>query len=194
MTAPRSLLLALLGSLALGVSCYSEQLPPSTYRFACDADTDCDAGEICRRGLCERPCHQATAQEDCPFEDGYATCFNGACANTCELGAGRCPGDYECIDLGLEAGGGFGGPSEPVGLCGLECDPADDDICPEGEICVDAFGLGACVVDCSAGQDCPSGYFCLFGVCAPEGTEIPMGDTSGSGGAIDPGDDSEVLR
>ena len=89
MTATRTLVAALGLSTALGISCYSEQLEPPTYRYPCDSDADCTSEEVCRRGLCERPCNDlevllalAVESDDppCPFEDGYAGCYNGACA------------------------------------------------------------------------------------------------------------------
>lgn len=197
MTATRSLAAALAFGSVLGISCYSEPQPPSTYRYACDADGDCGDDEVCRRGRCERPCTQLTSSDDCPFEDGYVGCYNGACASTCELDKGYCPSGQECIDLGIDLSGGGspfgGGSSAAVGLCGLQCD-ADDDICPEGEICVAEFG--ACVVDCSQGQACPTDYTCFFGLCAPS-TGFPSSEDSGGGSSggtgmgADPYDDEE---
>lgn len=216
MTATRLLAAALALGSVLGISCYSEPLPPSTYRYACDGDGDCSSAEICRRGLCERPCTQlevaaAALTEDpsddpCPSEDGYALCFNGVCASTCAVGEGFCATGQECIDLGLDLGGGgnpFGGGSDAtIGICGLQCDAADNaDICPEGEVCVAEFG--ACAVDCSQGQACPNGYTCFFGVCAPDdgGSAPGGGESDGSGGAseggsmgADPADDDEDRR
>lgn len=181
MTATRSLAAALgLGSV-LGLGCYSEPLPPSTYRYSCDGDGDCSDVEFCRNGRCERRCTQLTAEDDCPAEEGYALCFNGACASTCGLGGNYCPSGQECIDLGLSAGGGspFGGSDVAVGICGLQCDDGENaDICPEGEVCVAQFG--ACAVDCSQGQACPEGYSCFFGLCAPE-EGFPTSDGSGGG-------------
>jgi hypothetical protein len=201
MTATRSLAAALALGSVLGISCYSEPLPPSTYRYACEGNGDCLDDEICRRGLCERPCTQldeaaARLTEDpsddpCPREEGYAFCFNGACASTCEVGANFCAPGQECIDLGLDLGGGgnpFGGGSDaPIGICGVKCDDADNaDVCPEGEVCVTQFG--ACAVDCSQGQACPDGYTCFFDVCAPD-------DGSGQGSmGIGPTDDEERRR
>jgi hypothetical protein len=185
----RSLAAAVALGSFLGSSCYSEPLPPSTYRYACDADDDCNADEICRRGLCERPCTQlevaagAATDDDpsddpCPLESGYATCFNGACASTCAVGSSFCPSGQECIDLGLDLGGGgglFGGGSdEEIGICGIMCEPGDD-ICPEGEVCI----IGFCAIDCSQGQACPDANSCVSGVCVPDGF-LPTDDGSGS--------------
>lgn len=179
MTATRSLAAALALGSALGISCYSEPLQPSTYRFACEADGDCNSNETCRQGRCERPCTQLTAANDCPQEEGFAACFNGACASTCAVGSDFCPPNQECIDLGLDLSGSnssFGGGSDaPIGICGLKCETGDD-LCPEGEICVASFG--SCAVDCSQGQECPDGYSCIFGVCAPEGF-FPTDDSGG---------------
>jgi hypothetical protein len=201
MTATRLLAAALgLGSV-LGISCYSEPRPPSTYRYACDADDDCNPNEVCRRGLCERPCTQlevaagAATEEDasddpCPITSGYAACFNGACANTCAVGSDYCAKGQECIDLaalGIDIGGGgssnpFGGGSDdPIGICGVMCEPGDD-ICPDSEVCL----MGFCAVDCSTGQVCPDGYDCLFGVCIPA-TGLP----SDEGGSSDAGSGSD---
>ena len=194
MTATRLLAAALgLGSV-LGISCYSEPRPPSTYRYACEADGDCNPNEICRRGLCERPCTQlevaagAATDEDpkddpCPLTSGYAACFNGACANTCAVGHDDwCANGQECIDLaalGIDVGGGNSNPfssgsDEPIGICGIKCEPGDD-ICPDSEICL----MGFCAIDCSTGQVCPDEYECLFGVCIPAGG-LPSGDDGSS--------------
>lgn len=218
MMVPRTFVAMLALAGGLGTGCYSELPPPAGYRYACEADGDCNDNEVCRRGVCERPCTQATAAEDCPTTDGYATCFNGACANTCEVGADRCPSTHECIDLGLNLGGGGnpfggGGSDAVIGICGIECDAdANADICPQGEVCF--AELGTCVVDCSQGQACPTGFDCLFGVCAPSSGDLPPagdddggGSTSGNGstgggdgsdgsgsGAIEPGHQQELQR
>lgn len=192
MTVTRSLAVTLgLGSI-LGISCYSEPRPPSTYRYACEADDDCNPSETCRRGLCERPCSQLdvaagaltedASDDPCPTSSGYATCFNGACANTCAVGKDYCAQGQECIDLsvlGIDLGGASsnpfgGGSSDPIGICGVMCEPGDD-ICPESETCL----MGFCAVDCSQGQTCPDGYDCFFGVCVPAAV-LPSDDDGGS--------------
>ncbi|MEM9462675.1 MAG: hypothetical protein AAGF11_51480 [Myxococcota bacterium] len=156
----------------LGISCYSEQQPPPTYRYPCDADADCTGAEICRRGLCERPCTQtevfaavlvSAEEQPCPIEDGYVGCYNGACASICELGSDYCPNGHACLDVGFEASsGGFGGTTE-VGACMFECSGDDSDLCLATEVCTD----GVCTpIDCEAGETCPDGYLCLFGSCS----------------------------
>jgi hypothetical protein len=163
-----------LGSI-LGVGCYSEPLPPSTYRYACEADSDCNADELCRRGRCEQPCSTVEvvassllgAELPCALADGLV-CQNGACASTCALGSDYCPRGYTCLDIGLGSigGGGFGGggSNDPVGVCTLAC---DDQLCPPGEACRE----GACApIDCSAGQACPEAHACFFGLCMPSCT------------------------
>jgi len=200
MTATRLLAAALgLGSV-LGISCYSEPRPPSTYRYACEADDDCNPNEMCRRGLCERPCTQlevaagAATDEDasddpCPLTSGYAACFNGACANTCAVGSDFCANGQECIDLsalGIDVGGGssnpFGGGSDdPIGICGIKCEPGDE-ICPDSEVCL----MGFCAIDCSTGQVCPDDLECFFGVCIPaEGLPSAEGSSSEAGSSSD---------
>lgn len=196
MTVTRTLAAALALGSVFGISCYSEQLPPPNYRYACDADADCGTGETCWQGRCERPCSQLTAAEDCPFEDGYVTCFNGICVSSCEVGQDYCSPGRDCIDLGIDISGGgspFGGGSDAtIGVCGVECTVDNQaEVCPSGEICIPAevsgFGFGSCAVDCSMGQECPGGYICLFGICAPEEIEIPPGDGSGGEGGSDDG-------
>lgn len=187
MSVPRTLAAALCLVCGLGLSCYSEQLPPPAFRYACDGDADCSADELCRRGLCVQPCTQVTAADDCPG----GICFNGTCASTCSVGSDFCPQGQACVDLGLNLGGDGGSPfgggsTDPVGLCGFECDGPDNaDVCPQGEVCF--AELSSCVVDCSAGQTCPETYSCLLGFCIPAGVEIPGFETTT---ALPPGDGS----
>jgi len=190
MVAPRTLIAALGLGTALGVSCYSEQLPPPTYRFACDADTECLDGEICRSGQCERPCTQSevlvafalkSEVQPCPVESGYAGCFNGACVNTCELDGDFCSPGQACADVGLEiSGGGFGGSSTAtVGVCVNEC-TGNDDRCLDSETCID----GVCTaIDCAGGEACPEGNVCVFGTCLPD---CSAGQACASGESCNP--------
>ena len=98
------------------------------------------------------------------------------------MGSDFCAKGQECIDLaalGIDVGGGNSNPfsagsDEPIGICGVKCEPGDD-ICPDSETCL----VGFCAVDCSQGQVCPDGFDCLFGVCIPAGG-LPS-DEGGSG-------------
>lgn len=190
MTVPRTLVAALLlGSGLLGLSCYSELPPPPAFRYACESDGDCNSDEVCRYGLCERPCTQTSlfiAQlveaeaQPCPFETYTGGCFNNACANTCELDStNNCPPGQVCADVGIEvSGGGFfgGGSSSAAGVCVTACNDSDRaDICTVGETCVE----GVCeAIDCAAGEACNDGETCLFGGCMADcsaGQACPSG-------------------
>jgi hypothetical protein len=152
------------------MGCFLDRPRPATFRNDCDADRDCRSGEICLQGLCEVPCTQATASDDCP-SDTYVACLNGACANTCQLDADKpCPGAQACLDLGLGGEGSYpgGGGSEPVGLCTALC-TSDPPTCPTGEVCLE----GLCAQSCATPEDCGDGLTCVLGVCVP--------DTGGSG-------------
>jgi hypothetical protein len=182
--------------------CYSERLPPPNFRYACGGDGDCNDNERCISGLCQVPCTQANADDDCPTSDGFATCFNGVCVSSCELPAEVCEGEGEnevcerrerrgtctkphmCLDLGIELGGGgsfFGGVSDvDVGVCGEWCTEGS---CPEGEVCVAQL----CVATCDpAGPDTCNAAFgltCQNGLCLPQldgatasDTDLPTSD------------------
>lgn len=183
-------LVGLLASLALGggfgasSGCYSEREPPPTYRYQCGGDGDCDDGEACRGGICERTCSLATFEDDCGAD--FVACFNGACSSTCEVGAGVCPSAQECVDLsefGVDLGGGAsnpfgGGSSAAVGICGRMCDDSND-LCPSGETCLVGFCAATC--DVTDPEACGAGLACVPpGVCAPDttGGDMTGGDTT----------------
>lgn len=174
----RLIRLALACGVGVSIGCYSERLPPPTYRYACDADEDCDPGEVCLDGLCQIPCTQATFDEDCPSEDFYIACFNGVCSDACTVGKAQCPAPQSCISLGLDVSGGDGGftagapVDDPIGVCGVECEPGS---CPEGEQCLQGF----CVAQCESDADCSQGLACVAGLCLP--SEIPDTTTGGTG-------------
>lgn len=179
--------IALGGGFGLSSGCYSERVPPSTYRYACDADGDCNDGEACRTGICERTCSSATAAEDCGTD--FALCFNGACASTCDVEDAPCPSVQECIDLsdlGVDVGGGaspFGGSTAALGICGRMCEPGDG-LCPDTETCLGGFCVTLC--DPAADDECPEGTVCsAVGLCAP-----PQGATTGADDAGDSGGQS----
>ncbi len=166
--------------------CYSDRLPPPNFRHSCSVDGDCRSSERCISGLCQVPCTQTTAEEDCPFDDGWLACFNGVCVTACELPAETCSGEgasltcerperrstctspHMCLDLGIEIGGGGGfiggGSDADLGVCGEWC---TENSCPEGEICLDRFCVAMC--DPNGPDTCNSafGLRCQGGLCLP---------------------------
>ena len=193
--------LGLGGGFGFGSGCYAEREPPPTYRYQCGGDGDCNEGEACRGGICERLCTQATFADDCDTGT-HVMCFNGACSNTCEVGAGVCPSVHECVDLselGVDVSGGSsnpfggGGSSGPLGVCGRKCEEGDD-LCPDGETCLPDITIpgsddgedltlgGFCVATCDPAnpdpEQCGEGFSCMaLGLCVPEGfDESPSGD------------------
>ena len=185
--------LAVVFGIGLAAGCYSERATPPTYRYPCSSSDQCPEDESCIDGLCQIPCTTATFEDDCPQNGSYLACFNGVCAGGCDVAQTRCPGDLECIDLGLDvSGGGFigGGSDATIGVCGRMCEPGTTS-CPDGEVCLQGF----CVVTCDpdAVEDlCPSGFACTLGVCIPPGfgPETASGSDAGidsSGGTADGG-------
>ena len=164
---------ALAVSMVASTGCYAEREPPTTYRYPCSTNADCDDVEACRGGICERLCSVATFEDDCGASINFATCFNGACASVCEIGADECPSEQECVDLsefGVDlsgAGSPFivgGGGDGPLGVCGRKCE--DDTLCGAGESCFEGFCVEACEPGASS---CADGFVCAPpGVCAPE--------------------------
>lgn len=192
MTALRAVVLCASFGVGLFTGCYTERLPPPTYRYPCDAADDCPEGEGCIQGLCQIGCTQATFAMDCPQDGSYLACLNGVCASGCDVENDPCPGELQCIDLGLEvSGGGFfggGGDSETIGVCGRLCEADDADACPSGEACVQGF----CVVTCDPAADpdpCPDGLVCTLGLCIPElvDVDLPPGGSDGSAAATTDG-------
>jgi hypothetical protein len=117
------------------VGCFSERLPPPNFRYTCSVDDECNEPEACIRGLCQIPCTQRTFNEDCPSTGSFVSCFAGVCSNVCTVGANHCPDPLECVELPIDAEavgqafGSFPATDEPLGLCGVQCQPGDD-VCP----------------------------------------------------------------
>jgi hypothetical protein len=184
MARPHAVLVAVLAGFAGAASCYSDRLPPPTFRHVCNGDNDCIEGEQCIDGLCQVPCTQATFSDDCPEGGGYAMCFNGVCSHVCQLPGGPCAAGQECLDLGFDlaalgggGGGLFGGSDSdtPLGVCGRPC----EDGCPTGEVCLQGF----CVLTCDPAAEqsmCPFDFPCQGGLCLPDFGE----GTGGEGGTL----------
>lgn len=181
----RSVVVSVLGlGLALGgfVGCFIEAAQPSTFRFQCASDGECEDGQVCAEGLCQQPCG---GEDDDPCANEAPICLNGYCASLCPLPAEGsddvdvCPQPQSCVEL-PESFSGFGFDTGSSGACLVAC--ADDSGCVEGEVCDTESGLcfpdlgsttggetdgetgdggdGTCTTadDCGAGQDCVMGY------------------------------------
>jgi hypothetical protein len=108
-----------------GVASADQGFPEFT---ACDDNTDCAGGEICRDGHCREAC-----DVDFPCEGGLTTCDLdlGYCVeneneNECE-GDSDCSGGFECLDY--------------------TCVPIDDIICEAGRLTCDDNTLVTCSAD-----------------------------------------------
>lgn len=145
----------LLAALALSSACFSERLPPPTFRHTCGGEGDCGEGESCISGLCQVACTQATATEDCG--GSYVACINGVCSSACQLDDDICPGAQSCAEIPVLS------EQLGAGICMETCSP---DSCPEGEICIEGFCTESC--DPADSDSCSTGNVCLLGVCVPE--------------------------
>lgn len=176
---PRSFSFLLLGSL-LSTACFSERLPPPTFRHDCSGDEDCGDAEACINGLCQVECTLATSEMDCgALGQGstYLGCINGVCASACDLDDDPCPGAQSCESIpGLSEALG-------AGVCMEMCTP---DSCPDSEVCV----LGFCAPSCDPNdpEGCGEGNTCLGGVCVPDEVGETMQPTSGNDSDTDTGD------
>lgn len=153
-------------------ACYSEREPPPNFRYACDRDGDCVEGQTCVDGLCETPCTNDNFAEVCTR--GELVCLNGVCSSGCEVGGASCPGAQECVDLGLDLGGGgsflsSGSSDAVIGVCMREC---SDSSCPAGNVCIEGF----CVQSCLMSEECPAGTSCTGNLCLPDNVAT-TGDT-----------------
>ena len=141
--------------------------------------------QSCRAGLCEYPCDLFTYQQDCPTTEGFAFCFNGACANLCGTD------DYTKYK-GYESNDDF--CTDPQSCITIKtAEGTDPDIDPDllasftgsgqgglnlGTL---ADGTGFCGQRCDAKDalPCPAGQYCTGALCLPgcnEPTATPCGD------------------
>jgi hypothetical protein len=149
-----------LGSLgmaaALGMAaCFIEPAPPSSFRFECSADVECDATQRCANGLCQQPCG---GDDDVDCAQEAPVCLNGYCSSVCTVADELCSSPQTCVSLSFPGEA----PAE-TGVCVVPC--GDDAPCPASQLCYDALGL--CVATCMANEDCASGEECLSGFCVP---------------------------
>lgn len=125
----------------------------------CLGAADCGGGEICLDGFCGLPPDCSTDPSVCPT--GYECNAQGECAapqtgqscdpsdpSSCPVGTFCDPETSQCGGLGGDLGCGF---------CNEDC------TCDGGLTC-NGFACEGCTMFSS---DCPTGQFCLTGICVP---------------------------
>jgi hypothetical protein len=158
---------------------------PNTNTGTCgDWDPLCDAGEVCREGVCGIPCEQTPCPGEChTCVDGLCQidqdkCFGecGFCANTgvCVANAGLCPGECHVCQFD---------PNANRGDC-IDWDP----LCSAVDACTPALcSNGAC----NQASNCPGSCDAATGLCntrcAPDcsGKECGNDGCGGSCGACE---------
>ncbi|MFT7517913.1 MAG: hypothetical protein ACI9MC_000037 [Kiritimatiellia bacterium] len=146
-----------------------------TQTYECSEDVPCQGfGEVCIAGTCEVP--DCSTNLDCPMEmacnggscapgcDGDKDCYPGS---VCNLEEGMCE-SAGCTDTHLDCGyrefcNTLTGECYDAGR--QYCKPCDRDNVAEDCNNGDANGTNVCwnnycLVDCSNGRECPSGFQC----------------------------------
>lgn len=134
--------------------------------FECDENTPCGFGEVCQAGQCIE--FRCATSAQCPIE---SYCFDGDClpgcaedgdcktGSSCNLETKQCE-KLSCTDSSVDCG-----YREFCNSATGDCYDAgdqycrfcnDDSECGEGNLCISHY----CGVDCSRGQECPSGFEC----------------------------------
>ncbi len=144
-------------AVALGLgACFIESPKPSTFRFACEVDDDCEEPQTCSEGLCQQVCG---GSEDLACPDSAPLCFNGHCSSVCPVADDVCPLPQTCMT--------FADPSseEPPtsGVCAISCD--EDHPCTDGQLCLE----GICLTACASDDECGQGETCVANLCIPGG-------------------------
>ena len=170
--------------IGVAIGCYSDRLPPPTYRYVCQTNDDCNCtadtdgdqidpdchdhhtgsewGEVCISGLCQFPCTLANSSIRCaqdpakPITGSFATCFDQVCSSTCRIGKNDCYGPQKCLRIpgALSSLVGGGGGGGGNPLGG-------------GGSSTEAIGL--CGVACQSSADCNGGTACIpYGYCSNE--------------------------
>lgn len=138
---------------------------------ACDAARPCPTGQRCEAGACV-PDNTPACSDTMPCGDGRTcsaeglcvplacsghpicgdwVCINGACAEPPSCAGAACPGDLVCNPTTMIC--------EAPGV--VTC--TDDTTCTNNQVCAG----GTCVprVTCAFTADCPTGLYCVRGVC-----------------------------
>ena len=95
------------------------------------------------------------ANADC--ESGY--CVEGPVGSVCTQPClEECPEDYACKGLQNDLGADLIFLCVPIG--GVLCEPCSDELQCNGGRCVRIEDKGACTIECSTSDDCPTGSVC----------------------------------
>ena len=146
----------------------------ATKRFACQSQSECSEGYLCRGGECRPSGAGGGSGNSCfPGEDPPRVCANAACQQTCEDDGGY----GECLPT---SGPGLASNPLHCGECGRSCsqDPGltcidarctcgTDSDCPASLLCA-AGGLCVPADDACAAVRCPAGQVCRGGACGAE--------------------------
>lgn len=173
------------GGCRAGYACSYERDAAPLCRPACEVDSDCEAGALCRTcdGTCvapealSQPMGERCGSTSCPLG---RVCLampgapEGLCVQPCETACAACPSGSLCARLGA-AGERF-----CVSLC--------EGGCPAGLRCTELPEGAACLPGCQSELDCPVGNVCVAGECenpfaTPDaGDAAPSPDGGGLGG------------
>lgn len=155
-----------IGLAGLAGGCFIETQPPPTFRYECSSDAECPDGHTCDGGLCQIACTLSTFSEDCPSDEGYATCFNGHCTHVCQISKDRCSAPQSCIGLPIDVVDPEPGtaPASDFGFCAEACQMGG---CPDTEVCVEGVCLATCDENDPNPFPCGTAATCLGGLCIP---------------------------
>ncbi len=175
--------IGLLGLMGFGGCTTAETGVPEPAPVPCFGETDCAVGESCVAGFCGPRQSGCTSDGDCSIGE---ICEAEACRVGCRLDD-QClreqscdQGLLRCVDLPP-----CGGPCPDDNFCDPAtdtCQPRDvgcanDDACPDGQICQGED----CVAGCRQDGDCGGDQICRDDLCVPDMTGC-QGD-----GDCDPG-------
>lgn len=123
---------------------------------ACQSDSDCAGGFLCKQGKCVPECQ---VDSDCPATK--PRCLSGKCGT-----AGSCSRDLDCS-------AGEVCKNQKCEPSGKSC--TQDSECSAGEKCVQS--RCQLVTPCSSDNDCPANHACKQGFCQRTNTQCQPGAT-----------------
>ena len=153
----------------------------------------CDAGLVCYRGACQKPCDPAkgvsnnsdcsNASQQCLSLPGFDRRGQGVCLQICDLSLGvtnnkACGTTQICQSFQGSRTKGLcqatDAPSNGVRKVGQTCDKTDPDLrCEAGQVCVEASGVSVCTPECEPGKGSkacsPMSRVCVFSLRSSSG-------------------------